>query len=114
MLLTGLWRAKITGRQNTGASLILYATGSRMLRSYSGRCTGDLTQLYSIPFWLTGTLAIFGSLMVSYTRARAEAAGASASVGFADRPVRMIILIVGAFIDMVNFAILLNSSIFHS
>jgi len=62
-------------------------------------------QLYWIPFWLTGTLAIFGSLMVSYTRARAEAAGASASVGFADRPARMIILIVGAFINMVNFAV---------
>lgn len=70
-----------------------------------GAMYGGLTQLYSIPFWLTGTLAIFGSLMVSYTRARAEASGANASVGFADRPARMIILIVGAFIDMVNFAI---------
>jgi archaetidylinositol phosphate synthase len=70
-----------------------------------GAMYGGLTQLYSIPFWLTGTLAIFGSLMVSYTRARAEAAGANASVGFADRPARMIIFIVGAFIDMVNFAV---------
>lgn len=70
-----------------------------------GAMYGGLTQLYWIPFWLTGSLAIFGSLMVSYTRARAEAAGASASVGFADRPARMIILIVGAFIDMVNFSI---------
>jgi len=70
-----------------------------------GAMYGGLTELFSIPFWLTGTLAIFGSLMVSYTRARAEAAGASASVGFADRPARMIILIVGAFIDMVNFAV---------
>jgi len=71
-----------------------------------GAMYGGLTQLYSIPFWITGTLAIFGSLMVSYTRARAEAAGANASNGFADRPARMIILIAGAFIDMVNFAIL--------
>ncbi|MCZ7402229.1 MAG: CDP-alcohol phosphatidyltransferase family protein [Candidatus Methanoperedens sp.] len=70
-----------------------------------GAMYGGLTQLYSIPFWITGTLAIFGSLMVSYTRARAEAAGAKASIGVADRPARMIILIIGAFIDMVNFAI---------
>ena len=69
-----------------------------------GAMYGGLTQLYSIPFWLTGTLAIFGSLMVSYTRARAEAAGTNASIGFADRPARMIILIVGAFINMVEFA----------
>jgi hypothetical protein len=45
--------------------------------------------------------------MVSYTRARAEAAGGSASVGFGERPVRMIIIILGAFLDMVNWAILL-------
>lgn len=70
-----------------------------------GAMYGGLTELYRIPFWLTGTLAIFGSLMVSYTRARAEASGASALNGFADRPARMIILIAGAFIDMVNFAI---------
>jgi archaetidylinositol phosphate synthase len=70
-----------------------------------GAMYGGLTQMYSIPFWLIGTLAIFGSLMVSYTRARAEAAGANASIGFVDRSARMIILIIGAFIDMVNFAI---------
>jgi archaetidylinositol phosphate synthase len=71
-----------------------------------GAMYGGLTQLYWIPFWVIGTLSIFGSLMVSYTRARAEAAGATASIGFADRPARMIILIVGTFIDMVNFAVL--------
>jgi archaetidylinositol phosphate synthase len=70
-----------------------------------GAMYSGLTELYNIPFWLTGTLAIFGSLMVSYTRARAEAAGASASIGFADRSARMIILTVGAFIDMVDFAV---------
>ena len=45
--------------------------------------------------------------MVSYTRARAEAAGATASVGIGERAVRMIILIFGAFINMVNWAVLL-------
>jgi archaetidylinositol phosphate synthase len=70
-----------------------------------GAMYGGLAQLYSIPYWLTGSLAIFGSLMVSYTRARAEAAGANASIGFGDRPVRMIIIILGAFLNVVNWAI---------
>jgi len=70
-----------------------------------GAMYGGLTQLYSIPYWLTGSFAIFGSLMVSYTRARAEAAGADASIGFGDRPVRMIIIISGAFLNVVNWAI---------
>jgi len=70
-----------------------------------GAMYGGLTQLYSIPYWLTGSFAIFGSLMVSYTRARAEAAGADASIGFGDRPVRMIIIISGTFLNVVNWAI---------
>ncbi len=70
-----------------------------------GAMYGGLTQIDSIPFWLTGSLAIFGSLMVSYSRARAEAAGVGASVGFGDRPVRMIIIISGALLNAVNWAI---------
>ncbi|HEX7627772.1 MAG TPA: CDP-alcohol phosphatidyltransferase family protein [Candidatus Methanoperedens sp.] len=71
-----------------------------------GAMYGGLTRLDFIQGWLIGTLAIFGSLMVSYTRARAEAAGASASVGFGDRPVRMVLIIFGAFFGQVNWAIL--------
>lgn len=59
------------------------------------------------PGWFLGSLAIVGSLMVSYTRARAEAAGAAASVGIGERAVRMVILILGAFLNMVNWAVLL-------
>jgi CDP-diacylglycerol--glycerol-3-phosphate 3-phosphatidyltransferase len=40
-------------------------------------------------------LAVLGSLMVSYTRARAEALGVECKVGIATRPVRVIILSVG-------------------
>ena len=40
-------------------------------------------------------LAVLGSLMVSYTRARAEALGVECKVGFATRPVRVVILSVG-------------------
>jgi len=39
--------------------------------------------------------AVLFSLMVSYTRARAEALGLSCKVGIATRPVRVVILSVG-------------------
>jgi CDP-diacylglycerol--glycerol-3-phosphate 3-phosphatidyltransferase len=39
--------------------------------------------------------AVLFSLMVSYTRARAEARGAEAKVGIADRPVRVVIISIG-------------------
>ena len=39
--------------------------------------------------------AVLGSLMVSYTRARAEALGVKCEVGIATRPVRVVILSVG-------------------
>lgn len=48
---------------------------------------------WSSTFW--GILAIVGSLLVSYTRARAEAAGVEQlGVGIAERPERLIILMV--------------------
>jgi CDP-diacylglycerol--glycerol-3-phosphate 3-phosphatidyltransferase len=40
-------------------------------------------------------LTVLGSLMVSYTRARAEAIGVQCKVGIAQRPVRVAILAVG-------------------
>ncbi len=39
--------------------------------------------------------AVVGSLMVSYTRARAEALGVECKVGIATRPVRVVVLSVG-------------------
>ena len=43
-------------------------------------------------------LALAGSLMVSYTRARAEAIGESCKVGLAERPERLGVLVVGALL----------------
>jgi CDP-diacylglycerol--glycerol-3-phosphate 3-phosphatidyltransferase len=40
-------------------------------------------------------LAVIGSFMVSYTRARAEALGVECKVGVATRPVRVVILALG-------------------
>lgn len=72
-----------------------------------GAMYGGITSISVIPGWLIGAIAIVGSLMVSYVRARAEAAGADASVGVGERAVRMILIIIGAFINMVNWAILM-------
>ena len=72
-----------------------------------GAMYGGLTVISPFPEWFIGVVAIVGSLMVSYTRARAEAAGASATVGIGERAVRVMIIVVGAFINMVNWAILL-------
>ena len=40
-------------------------------------------------------IVVLGSLMVSYTRARAEALGVECTVGLATRPVRVVILSIG-------------------
>ena len=40
-------------------------------------------------------IAVLASLMVSYTRARAEALGIECKVGLASRPVRVVILSIG-------------------
>jgi archaetidylinositol phosphate synthase len=72
-----------------------------------GAMYGGLTSFPPFPDWFLGSLAIAGSLMVSYTRARAEASGVTASVGIGERAVRMVILILGAFLNIVNWAVLL-------
>lgn len=40
------------------------------------------------------TLAVAGSYMVSYTRARAEGLGIACAIGFAERPERMVLLLL--------------------
>jgi archaetidylinositol phosphate synthase len=51
------------------------------------------------PFW--GLVALIGSLLVSYARARAEAEGARMeAVGIAERPERLIILATASFLSI--------------
>ncbi len=58
---------------------------------YSGIIVGGLCDIY----W--GLAALFGSMLVSYSRARAEAAGVKMeSVGIAERAERMLILILAS------------------
>src|SRR5665213_581044 len=48
-------------------------------------------------------VAVLSSLMVSYTRARAEALGVECKVGIATRPVRVVILSIGLLFADVSF-----------
>jgi archaetidylinositol phosphate synthase len=68
---------------------------------------GGLAAFPPFPEWFFGGLALVGSLMVSYTRARAEAAGGSAEVGYGERAVRLLIIIAGSILGALNWAILL-------
>lgn len=52
-------------------------------------------------------VVVVGSLMVSYTRARAEAVGVACKVGFMTRPPRVAIMIVGMILDQVLIALIL-------
>jgi soluble lytic murein transglycosylase len=62
--------------------------------------------------------ALVGSLMVSYTRARAESIGVECNVGFMERPERMICLIGGALFGVLEpalwvLAVLANITAVH-
>jgi len=52
-----------------------------------------LDQIFYV--WLTG-LVVIGSVMTSYTRARAESLIPQCKVGFLERPERIVLLIIGA------------------
>ncbi len=52
-------------------------------------------------FWYVTLVALvmIGSVMVSYTRARAENLISTCKVGFLERPERMVLILIGAFFD---------------
>ncbi len=56
---------------------------------------GNTPQHSILNVFLAGT-GLIGSVMVSYTTARAEALGVKANVGFLQRPERIVLLIIGA------------------
>ncbi|MEJ2242387.1 MAG: CDP-alcohol phosphatidyltransferase family protein [Candidatus Bathyarchaeota archaeon] len=73
----------------------------------SGIILGGLSEIT----W--GLVALFGSLMVSYARARAEAAGVKMeSIGLAERAERIVILAFTSFLSLIwlealNFGVIL-------
>lgn len=50
-------------------------------------------------------LALLGSILVSYTRARAEALGVECKVGLMSRPERVILIAIGLFFDVLPYVI---------
>jgi CDP-diacylglycerol--glycerol-3-phosphate 3-phosphatidyltransferase len=63
-------------------------------------------------------VAMIGSVMVSYTRARAENVIPSCKVGFLERPERVVLIIIGAFFDRMApvlwlIAVLSNVTVIH-
>ena len=76
--------------------------------AYAG---GQFDYPYEIPLILVATI---GSLMVSYTRARAEAVGVECKVGFMTRIPRVVVMIVGMILDqmLITLVILAVTSLF--
>ena len=60
--------------------------------------------LWEIPLILAATV---GSLMVSYTRARAEGVGVACKVGLVTRPMRVVAMIAGLLLDQVLIAVII-------
>jgi CDP-diacylglycerol--glycerol-3-phosphate 3-phosphatidyltransferase len=50
-------------------------------------------------------LALLGSILVSYTRARAESLGLECKVGLMSRPERVILIAIGLFFDVLPYVI---------
>ena len=50
-------------------------------------------------------LALLGSILVSYTRARAESLGATCTVGIATRPERIALLVIGLCANILNVVV---------
>ena len=77
---------------------------------YAQPGTGSGGGWLEIPGWITCGLilvATVASLMVSYTRARAEAVGVACTVGFMGRPARVVVMIVGMILDQVLIALII-------
>ena len=73
-----------------------------------------LAEVGLIPGWAWGILAIVGSFMVSYIRARAEAAGSGKlDVGVAERAERLLILAVGALVSCTQYAVVIIVVLTH-
>ncbi|MEM2282488.1 MAG: archaetidylinositol phosphate synthase [Candidatus Hadarchaeales archaeon] len=106
--------ARLTGSETTfGGFLDSVVDRYSDFLVLAGMMVGKLTTLS----W--GLLAVLGSFMVSYTRARAEAAGSGKlAVGFAERGERLLILSFFSLVGRANFgvalvAILANLTALH-
>jgi len=65
-------------------------------------------------FMFVTLFALLGSLMVSYTRARAEGIGIKCTIGFFDRTLRIAIIVIGALLGKFIFGYLLIALAFFT
>ncbi len=73
---------------------------------YIGIIGGGMGSLLQEPSWILPSLALVGSYLVSYVRARAESEGTGdLDVGIGERAERLIILAVGALLGYVSIAL---------
>ena len=70
--------------------------------------------------WVTGIFTLFGMLMASFTRAKAESVGGlkSCTVGIAERQEKLLLLIsgsilVGFFPEIMNYAVIITGFLSH-
>jgi soluble lytic murein transglycosylase len=137
--------AFVTGHVRTGGILLLLAGLFDFFDGSLARASGQVTPFgafldsvidrYSDLIVLLGIVVLFaqmphmrgavvamagliGSTMVSYTKARAESIGVRCDIGFMERPERMICLIGGAVLDLLEpalwiLAILANLTALH-
>ncbi len=124
-----------SGRGQLGGVLLLFASGFDMLDGAVARSTGKTSKFggffdstvdrYSeiivyvgLLWYILGTddwkwgamlvlLSATGAVMVSYARARAEAAGWKASVGILARPERVVVLSLGLIIERPMWALII-------
>ncbi len=62
------------------------------------------TRMQNLFFSFVTLFSLFGSEMVSYTRARAEGLGIKCNIGFFDRTLRITVIVVGALLGKFIFA----------
>lgn len=79
---------------------------------------GSLTYLYAESCLLAGLLAMIGTALVPYVRAKVEAVGKSSVSTFASRDIRNVIIVIGLLIKLPclllwSIAILTNLSALH-
>ena len=75
--------------------LAWYFAGGTFFMPGSGNKAADFQSPLAVLFII---LAIAGSFMVSYTRARAEGLGVDCNIGWMQRPERMTLLIIGSLV----------------
>ena len=75
-----------------------FFSGYKMLLEFNGHSINNDSHPWTILFII---LAIAGSFMVSYSRARAEGLGLDCNIGLMQRPERIILIVLGSFLSVI-------------